>query len=284
MIIEVLVSLHRVDAQLAADRGFGEDIGLIMLIQHVVGDVLDDGCSFLVVDQGSRLDDELLGVVLELVKHHLLDPSQNRHNIFSGQLGLFHKLADQIILHAVAGSDSRLLAGCLGFCQPHGLARVQIFFGLDLVQHASSHGEADLADAELRVQRGNGLLHQLIGIKVHHIDRAGIDALPQGLELRHCQLVVIHRQLHVVGTRVFRHHGLGVVDGIQDLEDGCGELLHVLCHLNRVVGLVRIIFVRQCTSLVDIAVHTQIQPDLTCRIGGDNIGVAALVGNGPPLE
>ena len=74
--------------------------------------MLDDGRCLLVVDQPCRLDDELFGVVLELIKDRLFNAGENLDNGFSGQPRFTYQLSDEVILDAVIGADA--LAAVIG--------------------------------------------------------------------------------------------------------------------------------------------------------------------------
>lgn len=57
---------------------------------------------------------------------------------------------------------------------------------------------------QIPVERINRLLNQFLCIKIYHIDGFGTNSLPQGLEFRHRQLVVIHLQLYILVMGIFR--------------------------------------------------------------------------------
>ena len=74
----MLLGLHGIHAELALDGGFGKHIGIIALVQHVIGNMLYDRRGFLVVDQGGGLDNEFLRIILKLVKDIRLDALKNK--------------------------------------------------------------------------------------------------------------------------------------------------------------------------------------------------------------
>lgn len=97
--------LHRVRSELALDGRFGKDVRVIMLIQYIVGDVLNDcGCLF-VIDQGGCFDNKLFRIEFELLKNGFFNTGQNCNNCFSCQTSLSDQLANQIILHAAARAN-----------------------------------------------------------------------------------------------------------------------------------------------------------------------------------
>ena len=76
-----------------------------MLIQHVVGNMLNNCSSFFIIDQGGCFDNELFRIELELLKNGFLNACQNCNDCLSRQACLSDQLADQIILHAAAHAD-----------------------------------------------------------------------------------------------------------------------------------------------------------------------------------
>ena len=97
--------LHRVRSELALDGRFGKDIRIVMLVQHIVGDVLNDCSCLFVIDQSGCFDNELFWIEFELLKNGFLNAGQNCNDCFSCQTGLSDQLANQIILHTAVGTD-----------------------------------------------------------------------------------------------------------------------------------------------------------------------------------
>ena len=90
VVVQMMVGLHGVHAEFTLERRFREECRVVPVTQRVVGDVLDDHRGLRVVDQLRRLDDEGLGVFLELVEDRLLDAGQDGHDGFPRQPRLAH--------------------------------------------------------------------------------------------------------------------------------------------------------------------------------------------------
>ena len=104
--------LHCICAQLAFDCRLGENVRVIVLIQHIVGNVLNDCRRLFIIDQLSRFDDKLFRIVLKLVKDSFLNPGEDLHNSFPCQPCLAHQLPYKIILDAAVGTNA--LASVIG--------------------------------------------------------------------------------------------------------------------------------------------------------------------------
>ena len=76
-----------------------------MLIQHVVGNVLNNCSCLFIIDQSCRFDDKLFRIELELLKNGFLNACQNCNNCFACQTGLSDQLTNQIILYAAVGAN-----------------------------------------------------------------------------------------------------------------------------------------------------------------------------------
>ena len=73
----MLLSLHYINTQPSLKSWFGENSGVIHSIQPIVGNVLNNSSSFLLVYDARRLDDELFGDAYKLVKDSLFNPPQD---------------------------------------------------------------------------------------------------------------------------------------------------------------------------------------------------------------
>ena len=100
MAVQVLCCRHHVDVQPASEGGIGKNICGIAAAHRAVGDVLGDRQGLLGVDEHRRPENELLRVVLKLVKDHRLYTGQDVCRRRPGQAGLLHQLAYQVVAHA----------------------------------------------------------------------------------------------------------------------------------------------------------------------------------------
>ena len=64
---------HCICTELALDGRFGKDVRVVMLIQHVVGNVLNNCSCLFIIDQSCCFDDKFFRIELELLKDSLLD-------------------------------------------------------------------------------------------------------------------------------------------------------------------------------------------------------------------
>ena len=96
---------HRICAELAPNGWLGENVRIILLVQHIVSDMLNDGSCFFIIDQRRSLDDKLFRVELKLLENRLFNSGQNCNDRFSRQAGFNDQLANQVILYAAVGSD-----------------------------------------------------------------------------------------------------------------------------------------------------------------------------------
>jgi hypothetical protein len=76
----------------------GEDVEVELVLDRVVGQVLDDHRGLLLVDQAHGFGDEALGVGLELCEDRDVDALEDVCRRASGQLRAFGQLADQVVL------------------------------------------------------------------------------------------------------------------------------------------------------------------------------------------
>ena len=103
VVVQVLLCLHGVRAELALDGRLGEDVRTVVVVHHAVGDVLDDYRSFLVVNQLRRLEDKLLRIVFELVERSLMNADEDLNDSLSGKPGGFNDSSNKVICDALAG-------------------------------------------------------------------------------------------------------------------------------------------------------------------------------------
>ena len=76
-----------------------------MLVQHIVGDMLNNsGCLF-IIDQSGCFNDKFFRIELELLKDSLLNTGQNRNNCFARQACFANEFANQVILYAAVGAN-----------------------------------------------------------------------------------------------------------------------------------------------------------------------------------
>ena len=76
MVIQVLVCLHCIYAQFALDGRVGENIGIIMLIKNIIGDMLNNSSSFFIIDERSCFDDKLFWIIFKLLENRLLNATK----------------------------------------------------------------------------------------------------------------------------------------------------------------------------------------------------------------
>ena len=108
MIEQMLFCFDRIDAQLSFDSGVCKKIHIIVIFQHIIGDMLYDGRSHLLVYESSRFQDELLRVDLELIENLVLELSSNKLEfadreflIRTGERGMMQ--ASKAIANTVSG-------------------------------------------------------------------------------------------------------------------------------------------------------------------------------------
>ena len=73
MVIQMFFCFHCVESKPAFDCRIGKDICAIVVIQNIIGDMLNNRCCFLVVDESCGFDDKLLRVILKLTEYSRLD-------------------------------------------------------------------------------------------------------------------------------------------------------------------------------------------------------------------
>lgn len=160
MVIQVLIGLDSIDTQLALNGRSSKYIGIISFVQCVVGNMLNDGSCFFVVDKGASLDNEFFRIVLELVEDKLFDTRQNLDDGFSGQTRGIHQFADKIILHTAIRNDLITSTICLGSGLGKGRARArdQSFLGCNVIHATRFYLEVDLGHTQFCIQRNNKVL------------------------------------------------------------------------------------------------------------------------------
>ena len=126
MIIQVLLRLHSIHAQLTLDGRISENICSILLIKNIVGDMLNDCCCLLVVDQLRSLCDEFLRIILKLVKYKRLYSLKNCNNRFTCQPCFIYQFTDKVIFNIRVSSNSYTVAS--GFFFHKGGSCHQVFF------------------------------------------------------------------------------------------------------------------------------------------------------------
>jgi len=74
---------HCIGTQFPLDGRFRKDVRVVALLQHIIGDMLNNrGCLF-VVDQGRCLYNEFFRIELELLKNGFFDSGQDCNNCLS---------------------------------------------------------------------------------------------------------------------------------------------------------------------------------------------------------
>ena len=160
-----------------------------------------------------------------------------------------------------------------------GRTRSKCFLGCDIVHASRLDLEVNLGYTQFSVQGCDRLLHQFIGVKINHINRLGIDAIPESLELWHSQFLIINLKFNIIATGIFGLHSLTVIDGINDTKNGLDRARDFIGEFDFTVCLVLIILIGKSALLVDVALHTQTNIDFSGNILGDNIGIAFGIGD-----
>ena len=173
MVIQVLFRFHRVYAKPAFDRRVSKDICTIVVIQNIVGNMLNHRCGFFIVNQGGCLYNKFFRVIPELVEYGWLNTLQNRNKRFAGQPCFIYQLSNQVILYIGICRHSHTIAGKFFFHK--GCAGQQFFFGFDCIHDTGFDLEMNFRNTQFAVQGGDRFLNQLLGVKIYHIDRFGID-------------------------------------------------------------------------------------------------------------
>ena len=137
---------------------------------------------------------------------------------------------------------------------------------------------------KIPIDRCNGLVYKLLSVKINHIHRFRTNTVPQGLELRHSELIRINLQLHILVTGILRLHGTAVIDGIENIDYGIPAVCHLLRNPGHAVCFVGVILIGQYTFFVDIAVDDQIKEDGLRRIAVHDLLVASGIHNDLALE
>ena len=96
---------HRVRSELAFDGWFGKDVCVVMLIQNIVGNMLNNCSCLFIIDQSCCFDDKFFRIELKLLEDSLLDTGQNRNNCLARQACFANEFANQVILYAAVGAN-----------------------------------------------------------------------------------------------------------------------------------------------------------------------------------
>ena len=134
MIVEVLLSFHSIDIQLALDSRLSKYFRAVMVIKSVIGDMLNDSRCFLLVDKLCGFEYEFFRIILVLLKYRRLNSCHDTDNIFSCKPCLCNELSDKIVFYALVSGDSSCFSGGLVFL--HSLALFKSLLGVNALHRA----------------------------------------------------------------------------------------------------------------------------------------------------
>ena len=165
-----------------------EDAAVVAALNGIIGDMLHDHGSFLLLDQPDHLCDKFFWVVLVHRKGCRLDALQNPCNGMPGQRCPLCNFTDQIIRNLPVMCIPQRI--CFVLCVveaaafPHHIGTQNIFL--------TSIGDGILqpADVQLAVDVYDCFLNQFLRIKIHRIGVFVVDCLPKLLELSFFKPVV----------------------------------------------------------------------------------------------
>ncbi len=129
----------------------------------------------------------------------------------------------------------------------------------------------------MAIEGRNRLLNQFLRIEIHHIGGLPIDPLPQRLELRHRQLLIIHLELHIIATAILHHHSLPIADDIKESEKRFTISLHFLRQLDLLAFLIFIVGFCEMTIIIDVVLPNQTIIDDRCQALIDSHLISVLI-------
>ena len=95
VVVDVLVELAPAFGEVLLGLVLREDRSVVLLGERVVGEVLDDHCGLLLVDESRSLGDELLGVLPVLGERARLNPLQDGARSSACELSLLGDLPER---------------------------------------------------------------------------------------------------------------------------------------------------------------------------------------------